>query len=128
MTPDPQTVRDVAREHIRSGRTCIGDTVWAYFNGALREEEFATWEHKVSDAWRVALGTLSWPDEQSQDERDGDVRAVAATLRWIRAEIARERKLLGAVYSGAWIDLEDRFMDRIAALEARDAKEVGSDG
>lgn len=54
-------------------------------------------------------------------EQDGDVRAVAATLAWIRAEIAPERKLLGAIQPGAWIELEDRFMDRIAELDAREA-------
>lgn len=59
--------------------------------------------------------------QDAQPERDGDVRAVAATLAWIRAEIAPERKLLGAIQPGAWIELEDRFMDRIAELDAREA-------
>ena len=57
--------------------------------------------------------------EGAQDERDGDVRAVAALLR------------LGDIsLHGGWLtrwedakaELESRFADRIAALEARDAK------
>lgn len=73
-----------------------------------------------SGLWRRLWQSLT--GQHRRQQREADTRAVAATLRWIRAEIPPHRKLLGAVHPGAWIELEDRFMDRIAELEARDAK------
>lgn len=73
-----------------------------------------------SGLWRRLWQSLT--GQHRRQQREADTRAVAATLQWIHAEIPAERKLLGAVFSGAWVELEDRFMDRIAELEARDAK------
>lgn len=74
-----------------------------------------------SDFWARFWRSLT--GQHRRQQREADVRAVAATLHWIRAEIPAHRKLLGAIHPGAWIELEDRFMDRIVELEARDAKD-----
>ena len=80
-TPDPQRVREIAREHIRSGRTDIGTTVVRHFgDGVLSDEEFAGWEYDVHQAWQDELRAVSWPDEQPQDERDGEADGVMVYL------------------------------------------------
>ena len=117
-TPDPETVREIAREHIRSGRSDIGTTIVKHFgNGALDDEEFFAWEYEVTDAWRRELRTVSWPAEQLQD--DGDVRAVAALLELDSVLYLGQRP---TDWGDARSELAVRFADRIAALEARDAK------
>lgn len=59
-------------------------------------------------------------DEQPQDERDGDVRAVARLKAADRVDFSRDHI---AEWMAASEALFDRFADRIAALDARDATE-----
>lgn len=80
MTPDPQAVREIAREHIRSGIADIGTTVVKHFgSGKLGDEEYVDWYHAVVQAWRVELRAVSWPDEQQPadvvtgEQQDGAV-------------------------------------------------------
>lgn len=63
-----------------------------------------------------ATTALPRPDEQPQDERDGDVRAVAALLA------AQAAGASMAECKHAFGDLRARFADRIAELDAREAK------
>lgn len=77
--PDPKTVRQIAREHIRSGRADVGMTVIKRLGMGLPDEEFFAWEYAVHEAWRDELRTVLWPDEQPQDDggRDDSFAMVA---------------------------------------------------
>ena len=67
--PDPQLVREIAREHIRSGRSDIGTTVELMLIGTILDrEDLAAWENAVQQA--ILDATVSWPDEQAQDGID----------------------------------------------------------
>ena len=71
--PDPETVREIAREHIRSGRTDIGTTMDEQFGtgvvDAMSRHEYGAWCSAVREAIRTAA--LSWPDEQQPAEATG---------------------------------------------------------
>lgn len=67
--PDPKIVREIAGEHVRSGRTDVGITVELMLIGRILGcEELAVWERAVVEAIRSSV--LSWPDEQSAVEPD----------------------------------------------------------
>lgn len=81
-TPDPQTVREIARkclsDHIRrfpEGRRVI---VGTYVLKALGDPDLAYNDHATYQAWcdavsaEVRAAVPSWPDGQPQDEPDAD--------------------------------------------------------
>lgn len=90
-TPDPKTVREIAREAIRSAsqRLELIDAVIARHRAigdrpASESGELGAWHATYSalcQAVRADMQAASWPDEQPQDERD--------------VEISRLRRLLG---------------------------------
>jgi hypothetical protein len=112
-------VRDFARRAILSA---VEDVDYMGIGEAFGEDEswpqgdglaYDAMHDAVYDAVGAATVTVSWPDEQPQD--DGDVRAVAALAA------ADDDEQLDRAVS----ELIARFADRIAALEARDA--MGTD-
>lgn len=125
--PDPKTVREIAAEVIGAA---IEDRSSDALNCILEERGliisawssgYTPWHGAVAKAVNEAV--TSWPDEQPQDEqpqdeRDGDVRAVAALLKL--GDVSFRGNWL-TDYSDAWSELESRFANRIAALDARDA-------
>ena len=81
--------------------------------------------HRELDEIGAALKPLTQPDEQPQDaqpERDCDVRAVAALLA------AQADGASMAECKHAFGDLRARFADRIAELDAREAKATPATG
>ncbi|ACU71833.1 hypothetical protein Caci_2924 [Catenulispora acidiphila DSM 44928] len=69
-TPDPKTVREIARKHIQSGRAEIDATIVQHFGpGLLGADEYWAWERAVEDERRKAVVTVavSWPDEEPQE-------------------------------------------------------------
>lgn len=133
--PDPQTVREIARQAIRS---LIAEQPSAKRYPPRSHIELAMFEHGIDhadlNAWPEVYGavltavgsaqiTVSWPDEQPQDERDGDVRAVAALLVAADHVATAPNELASALGR-----LEARFGSRVRALEARDAKGGKFDG
>jgi hypothetical protein len=82
---DPKTVREIARQHIRSGRTDIGTTIVKHFgSGVLGDEDLWAWEYAVHEAWQTELRAVSWPDEQQPAEATGGEQAqdgAAAAVR-----------------------------------------------
>lgn len=80
--PDPQTVNELAQE---VANIALHDAVHVdQWIGAVVNSRFGNECSQVraplhaAVARRMAVVKLSWPDEQPQDERDADVRAVAA--------------------------------------------------
>jgi hypothetical protein len=87
--PDPQLVREIAREHIRSGRPDLGITIELMLIGrVLDREELAAWEDAVRQAIRTAA--VTWPDERAQDKLDvtldGRLAAARAFLKALRKD------------------------------------------
>ncbi len=61
--------------------------------------------------------------ERLRDERRKDVAAVAALLHWVKQDYDEGRLLVGATTSSALLALEDRFADRLGALNTSLAAE-----
>lgn len=69
IEPDPKIVREIAGEHVRSGRADVGITIELMLIGRILDrEELAIWERAVVEAIRSAV--LSWPDEKPAAEPD----------------------------------------------------------
>lgn len=128
--PDPQLVREIARKAALLAARRVDDVDTAIDrSGAIGDRPEAGPELA---AWRQARGALysavraqvsraqvvvSWPDEQAQDERDDDVRAVDHAIWLIDALWAGDAR--GDDVASVRAELTDRFADRIAALDAR---------
>lgn len=130
MTPDPQTVREIAREHIRSGIADIGTTIVKYFgNGALGDEECGDWYHAVVQAWRIELRAVSWPDEQQPadpvtagQQQGGAVgRVEAIRARW-------ESTGFRALSDGQIDELIKFLLDQLADFPAAIARAKSAEG
>lgn len=85
--PDPQTVHEIAQT---AGLLIVESVARDHIvhkamaqHGVSHDNVYAWSEiyDRVLDEIGAALKPLTQPDEQQQDERDGDVRAVAAELR-----------------------------------------------
>lgn len=116
-TPRPKTVREIAREAVRQavqrGRDAVVDLAVAEYWPEAVNPEFLRHRDVVAAEYDRLADALEWPDEQPQD--DGDVRAVAAYLGASHEDAAPTDPHPRTV-------LRAHFADRIAALEARDAK------
>lgn len=77
-----KTAREIARDHIRSGRGDIGMSIIHHFGTDLPDEEFFAWENAVHEAMPDERSTVSWPDERNVDPRDlfADVADITAWL------------------------------------------------
>lgn len=175
-TPDPQAVREIAREYARRlldqldhGYVLdemLSDKRFAHLLTGDEDQDIATLDPIAAEIKDVArAAALLWPDEQPQDERDAALAALtaernaaheaAAEADRQRAEYRREAALLRARVReledaqderdgdvravAAWLAADDedvpaydyiaacaalkaRFAGRIAELDARDAK------
>lgn len=114
---NPKTVRDFARRAILSnaedvdycsiGEQFGDDEKWPQGDSLVYEAMLDA----VHAATTEAIVTVSWPDEQSQAERDGDVRAVREAC----ADYGNDEGPRGIR------QLYARFEERIAELDAREA-------
>lgn len=123
-TPDPQTVRAIMRT---AAYLVANTTRKQYIVDAAMDAHGVTADDAQADEIRAhvaaaieeALARLPVPDEQPQDAQperdgDGDVRAVAALLIEDEADLEAHWDAVRAI--------RDRFAERIAALDAREAK------
>lgn len=139
--PDPKATRDQAREFVRDAIAGIdhGDVLdhmlesasYAHLRVGDEDQDVATLDPIAAEVCTEARrAVLSWPDEQPQDERDGDVRAVRALTiaasrmlgRWAEADDDVRRELWTALHDRA-DDVHDRYRERYAELDARAAKD-----
>lgn len=132
--PDPKTAREIAREHLSDflSKFPMADTTPFFVGSRVLESvgdpELWRTNHPAYIAWcdavaaEIRAALPAWPDEQPQAERDADVRAVAAVFRWLKADQNKGLLRVGPNTQRALLDLTERFADRIAAIEARDAE------
>lgn len=103
---DPNVARQIARDHIRSGRGDIGMSVIHHFGMDLADEEFFAWESAVHESLENERRTVSWPDKQ-----EGDVRAVVALMDAAGAMPMDDFNAspLAAVINALYAQFEDRI-------------------
>lgn len=133
-TPDPKTVREIARvghaerdDEIVRLRRLLGIGIDREQWDAIAEAEGARFEYDQTDDNLVGYLAYRYEDmkaqrhillreiEEAHVERDGDVRAVDAMLvAYVRNDADEIRE--------AFDSLRDRFICRIAELEVRDTQ------
>lgn len=84
-TPDPKTVRELARKFLLDdGLTAdeLGYVVYSHTGYGVGHEEFQAWRDAIDADVQEATVTkvASWPDEQSQNERDAQLADLATEL------------------------------------------------
>jgi len=94
--PDPQTVREIAREYVLNDRHRahdIGPAVLERFGpDGLTKPEYHAYCDAVRKAIALAAVTVSWPDEQQPAEHDAlREQLAAATARAESATVLPER-------------------------------------
>lgn len=129
VQPDPQAVREIARTAMTLAAQRRDDIEMAIFRSGAIGDRPTTGSGASAEmvAWRTAYGalysavreemktgtaTVSWPDE-----READVRAVAALLA------ADSEDVPEAEYAAARTALRERFANQIAALNDNEGDE-----
>lgn len=102
-TPDPKTVRDFARRAILSAAEevdyiGIGEQFGDDENWPAEEDAYDAMHEAVNAEWKKATATVSWPDEQPQDEIAAELVATKDALNSAYRERAHLVALLAAVY------------------------------
>jgi ketosteroid isomerase-like protein len=119
-TPDPQLVREIAREQILNHAKNLAQDDVTVFESVIEKdvciplsvgEQEALADDVLAEIGRAQV-TVSWPGEQPTAEQDGDVRAVAAL---------RDALATGGRGWGEADALIAHFADRIDAQIRRDA-------
>lgn len=123
-TPDPQLVREIARGQILNHAKNLAQEDVTIFESVIEKDiciPLSVGEQEdLADAVLAEIGkaqvTVSWPDEQqAQDERDADVRAVVRAIQ----EIAAATNCYPPAVASAIGALNKHFASRIVALDAR---------
>lgn len=124
---DPKIVHELAGTALRAAiaqrrDVSVGIAIYDRDDSPLSQDAFRALHDAVTTEYNRMAAALLLATDRPQHDADADVRAVAALMRNLGSDRNIAEHGLAPFTTAAAVRLEHRFADRIAELNARDAK------